>query len=62
MRLRDLHPRRFFFDAWRELDREAVAFRAGATDAELGKEARKALYLFVVVAVSLTVQDRKSVV
>lgn len=54
MRLRDLHPRRFFLDTWRELDAGAAAARAepgGAPGAGV------AAYIFVVVAVSLTLQE-----
>ena len=54
MRLADLHPRRFFLETWRDLDAEAVEVRdltGKAPDAGI------AAYIFVVVAVSLTLQE-----
>lgn len=52
MKLRDLHPKRFFIDGWREIDREAIAYRAEA--AEKGKgDTFLAVYIFVVVAICL---------
>jgi membrane protease YdiL (CAAX protease family) len=55
LRLAQLHPRRFFLDAWREMDEEAARHRAenghGSSDTLL------ALYIFAVVAISLILQE-----
>ena len=52
MKLKDLHPRRFFIETWRELDDEATDYRFAHKDERGGLG--KAVYIFVVVAVSLT--------
>jgi membrane protease YdiL (CAAX protease family) len=52
LRLGELHPRRFFLDAWREVDAE-VAARGPAS----ARDALLAAYVFVVVAVSLILQE-----
>jgi membrane protease YdiL (CAAX protease family) len=55
LHLKDLHPRRFFLDAWREMDEEAARHREenghGSSDTLL------ALYIFAVVAISLILQE-----
>jgi membrane protease YdiL (CAAX protease family) len=55
LKLADLHPRRFFFEAWREFDAEAAATLSDP--AERRAAGPLALYIFVVVAVSLTLQE-----
>jgi membrane protease YdiL (CAAX protease family) len=55
VKLRDLHPRRFFFDAWREADEEAARHRAANPDRK--SDVLLVLYVFVIVAASLTLQD-----
>jgi membrane protease YdiL (CAAX protease family) len=53
VKLADLHPRRFFLDAWRDLDLEAAQARAAGEATGGGTAA----YIFVIVAVSLTIQQ-----
>ena len=55
MKLRDLHPRRFFLDTWRASDAEAAERRATAGTAPGGSSL--ALFVFAVAAVSLTLQE-----
>lgn len=55
LRLAELHPRRFFLEAWREVDGEAAAHRAGGADR--GPDTLLALYVFAVVGVSLILQE-----
>lgn len=50
---RDLLPGRFFLDAWRGLDDEVARHRASGG----GGGAGRALFIFTVVAVSLTLQE-----
>jgi membrane protease YdiL (CAAX protease family) len=54
LQLRDLHPRRFFLETWRELDAGAIEARGPSGRAP---GAGIAAYVFVVVAVSLTLQE-----
>lgn len=53
MRLADLHPRRFFLETWRAIDAEAAEERSKAG---AGRDGGIAAYIFVIVAVSLTLQ------
>jgi membrane protease YdiL (CAAX protease family) len=55
LQFRDLHPRRFFLDAWRDLDAEATAHRASGA-ASTG-DSLLAVYIFAVVAISLILQE-----
>ncbi len=52
MNLRDLHPKRFFIDGWREIDREAIDYRAKSAKTGRG-DSFLAVYIFVVVAICL---------
>ena len=52
MRLRELHPKRFFGDGWQEIDREAISYRAEAAKSGKG-DSYLAVYIFVVAAISL---------
>jgi membrane protease YdiL (CAAX protease family) len=55
LRLGDLHPRRFFLDAWRDLDAEAAAHRSSG--AVTAGDALLVAYIFATVAVSLILQE-----
>ncbi|MBW2277625.1 MAG: CPBP family intramembrane metalloprotease [Deltaproteobacteria bacterium] len=55
MKFRDLHPRRFFLDAWRDIDQESGAHKAASPN--LRSDTLLAMYIYVVVAASLTLQD-----
>lgn len=55
MRLRDLYPNRFFLHVWRDADEEATRHRAGASGSVA--DSLTVTYVFVVVAISLTLQD-----
>ena len=54
LRLTDLHPRRFFWETWRAIDSDVIAFR----EANGGKsDASTAAYVFIVAAICLTLSD-----
>lgn len=54
LRLRDLHPKRFFLDTWRSIDDDTQTFR----DAHNGKtDAATTAYVYVVAAICLTLSD-----
>ncbi len=57
MKISDLHPRRFFLDTWRELDVEAAAQRASVGAGQRTSDALVTVYVFTVVAISLTLQE-----
>jgi membrane protease YdiL (CAAX protease family) len=55
VRFADLHPRRFFLDAWREMDAEAACRRV--ENGSHSSDTLLALYIFAVVAISLILQE-----
>ncbi len=55
-KLVELHPRRFFLDTWREVDREATAARAAREAAGLGYDWRP-IVAYLAAAVVLTLQE-----
>lgn len=55
-RLPELHPRRFFLDTWREVDREAAAARARREELGLGYDHRP-MVAYLAAAVVLTFQE-----
>ena len=55
MQLRDLHPRRFFIESWRDIDAEATEYRASSGNK--GGDLLRAIYVFAVVAISLILMD-----
>ncbi len=55
-RLPELHPRRFFLETWREVDREATAARARREELGLGYDYRP-MVAYLVAAVVLTFQE-----
>ncbi len=56
MRLKDLHPRRFFLDTWRDLDASARERKADASEKSAG-DALIVCYIFCVVTISLILQE-----
>jgi hypothetical protein len=55
-KLPELHPRRFFLETWREVDREAAAARARREELGLGYDYRP-MVAYLVAAVVLTFQE-----
>ncbi|MCP4603596.1 MAG: CPBP family intramembrane metalloprotease [Proteobacteria bacterium] len=56
MRLRELHPRHFFLDTWREFDAETARYRI-EIDNSKSSDALLAAYIFSIVAISLVLQE-----
>jgi membrane protease YdiL (CAAX protease family) len=56
LQFQDLHPKRFFLDAWRDLDTQAAEYRI-ANAASSSSDALLAAYIYSIVAVSLILQE-----
>ncbi len=56
MRIRELHPRRFFLDVWCEIDDEAASHRSESQYSR-ASDASLAAYIFSIVAISLVLQE-----